>query len=140
MQDFLRGHESRFRDEIVLDGGCRSMLHFRCVAYRTVAVATLFFAAFFLTTNGAAQSDSGAMVPDPQIAAALRQVSAQHIQANIEKLVSFGTRLTISAQDPAAIAAGKGVGAAREWIKSEFELYSKDCGGCLEVKTDSFTE
>jgi hypothetical protein len=32
------------------------------------------------------------------------------------------------------------VGAAREWIKSEFERYSKDCGGCLEVKTDSFTE
>jgi hypothetical protein len=32
------------------------------------------------------------------------------------------------------------VGAAREWIKSEFERYSNDCGGCLEVKTDSFTE
>jgi hypothetical protein len=70
----------------------------------------------------------------------LRQISAQRIQANIEKLVSFGTRLTISAQDPASIAAGHGIGAAREWIKSEFERYSKDCGGCLEVKTDSFTE
>ena len=78
--------------------------------------------------------------PDPQIAAALKDVSAQHIQANIEKLVSFGTRLTLSAQDPASIAAGKGIGAAREWIKSEFESYSKDCGGCLEVKTDTFTE
>ena len=33
-----------------------------------------------------------------------------------------------------------GIGAAREWIKSEFERYSRDCGGCLEVKTDSFTE
>ena len=32
------------------------------------------------------------------------------------------------------------MGAAREWIKSEFERYSNDCGGCLEVKTDSFTE
>ena len=64
----------------------------------------------------------------------------ERIQANIEKLVSFGTRLTISAQDPASIAAGHGIGAAREWIKSEFERYSKDCGGCLEVKTDSFTE
>ena len=48
--------------------------------------------------------------------------------------------LTISAQDPAAIGAGRGVGAAREWIKSEFERYAKDCGGCLEVKTDAFTE
>ncbi len=80
------------------------------------------------------------MAIDGRIAAALRQVSAERIRANIEKLASFGTRLTISAQDPDSIAAGRGVGAAREWIKSEFERYSNDCGGCLEVKTDSFTE
>ena len=77
---------------------------------------------------------------DPQVVAALKQISAEHIQSNIEKLVSFGTRLTLSAQDPASVAAGHGIGAAREWIKSEFERYSRDCGGCLEVKTDSFTE
>jgi Zn-dependent M28 family amino/carboxypeptidase len=77
---------------------------------------------------------------DPQIAAALKQISAERIQTNIEKLVSFETRLTLSAQDPASIAAGRGIGAARDWIKSEFERYSRDCGGCLEVKTDSFTE
>jgi hypothetical protein len=77
---------------------------------------------------------------DSQIAAALQQISAQRIQANIEKLVSFGNRSTLSAQDEASIAAGHGIGAAREWIKSEFERYSKDCGGCLEVKIDSFTE
>jgi hypothetical protein len=77
---------------------------------------------------------------DPRIAAALQQVSAARIQANIEKLVSFGTRSTLSAQDPASLAAGRGIGAAREWIRAEFERYSNDCGGCLEVKTDSFTE
>ena len=90
----------------------------------------------------AAQSgESGtAVAADPQIAAALRTVSATRIKENIEKLVSFGTRLTLSAQDPASIGAGRGIGAAREWIKSEFERYSKDCGGCLEVKTDAFTE
>jgi Zn-dependent M28 family amino/carboxypeptidase len=77
---------------------------------------------------------------DPRIAAALQQVSAARIQANIEKLVSFGTRSTLSAQDPASLAAGRGIGAAREWIRAELERYSKDCGGCLEVKTDSFTE
>jgi hypothetical protein len=81
-----------------------------------------------------------AMAADRQIAGALRQISAQRIQANIEKLVSFGNRSTLSAQDEASIAAGHGIGAAREWIKAEFERYSKDCGGCLEVKTDSFTE
>jgi hypothetical protein len=77
---------------------------------------------------------------DPKIAAALQQVSAARIQANIEKLVSFGTRSTLSAQDPASLAAGRGIGAARQWIKAEFERYSKDCGGCLEVKSDNFTE
>jgi hypothetical protein len=77
---------------------------------------------------------------DPQIAGALQQISAKRIQADIEKLVSFGTRLTLSAQDADSIASGRGIGAAREWIKSEFERYSKECGGCLEVKTDTFTE
>jgi hypothetical protein len=97
---------------------------------------------FILAVISAAQSGSGApgMTADPKIAAALQQVSAQRIQTNIAKLVSFGTRLTLSAQDPGSIAAGHGIGAAREWIKSEFERYSKDCGGCLEVKTDTFTE
>ena len=80
------------------------------------------------------------MAADPQIMAAWRQASAQRIRANVEKLVSFGTRLTLSAQDPQSIAKGHGIGAAREWIKSEFERYSKDCGGCLQVKTDSFAE
>jgi len=94
-------------------------------------------------SSPAGASQGGASEPmaiDGHISAALRQVSAERIRANIEKLVSFGTRLTISAQDPDSTAAGRGVGAAREWIKSEFERYSRDCGGCLEVKTDSFTE
>jgi len=80
------------------------------------------------------------MPVDAGIAAALRQVSAERIRASIEKLVSFGTRSTLSAQDLASINAGRGIGAARQWIKSEFERYSKDCGGCLEVRNDTFTE
>jgi hypothetical protein len=89
-----------------------------------------------------AQTDTLEPTPsaDPQIAAALNQISAQRIQANIEKLVSFQTRLTLSAQDPESIKAGHGIGAAREWIKEEFESYSRACGGCLEIKIDSFTE
>jgi Peptidase family M28 len=87
-----------------------------------------------------AQNTATGSIADPQIATALKQISAGQIRANIEKLVSFQTRSTLSAQDQASIAAGRGIGAAREWIKSEFERYSRDCGGCLEVKTDSFTE
>jgi hypothetical protein len=98
------------------------------VLYRTIARA-----------QGIEASDDK-LAADPQIAAALTQVSAQRIQSDIEKLVSFQTRLTLSAQDPESIKAGRGIGAAREWIKAEFESYSRDCGGCLEVKTDSFTE
>jgi len=91
-------------------------------------------------TTAAAPDTSPASPADPQIAAALRQISATRIQSTIEKLVSFQTRSTLSAQDPASIASGHGIGAAREWIKSEFERFSRDCGGCLEVKLDSFTE
>src|SRR5437870_12057314 len=58
---------------------------------------------------------------DPQIKAALREISAGQIQSDIEKLASFQTRSTISAQDGASISAGHGIGAAREWIKSQFE-------------------
>jgi len=105
-------------------------------AHRTaILVAGVLVAA----QAGVGQNPPG-MTADPKIAAALQQVSAQRIQSDIEKLVSFGTRLTLSAQDAQSIAAGHGIGAAREWIKAQFEQYSKDCGGCLEVKTDSFTE
>jgi hypothetical protein len=100
----------------------------------------LSFSTGVRTQDQPGRTTSEPMAADRSISAALRQVSAEHIRANIEKLASFGTRSTISAQDPASIAAGRGVGAAREWIKSEFERYAKDCGGCLEVKTDSFTE
>jgi hypothetical protein len=99
---------------------------FCSVPYRTVALA--------------AAPESVTTPADPQITSALADISAQRIQANIEKLVSFETRLTLSAQDPDSIKAGHGIGAAREWIKAEFENYSRACGGCLEVKTDSFTE
>ncbi len=95
---------------------------------------------FLLMAIAVAQDAVPTSPADPQIATALQKISSARIQATIEKLASFQTRSTLSAQDPAAIAAGHGIGAAREWIKSEFERYSRDCGGCLEVKLDSFTE
>jgi len=111
---------------------------------RMRAVVALFVVAVsLLLAQPALQSNVSAeakLPVNPRIAAALQQISAQRIQANIEKLVSFQTRSTLSGQDPASIAGGRGIGAAREWIKSEFERYARDCGGCLEVKIDSFTE
>jgi len=94
-------------------------------------------AAFVLVALGIvqvclAQNETSAYPTDPQISAALRQVSAERIRQTDEKLVSFGNRSTLSAQDDDSIKAGKGIGAAREWIKSEFELYSKNAAAALK--------
>ena len=88
----------------------------------------------------AAAADTLQQKADPSIAGAIKTITSAAIQADIEKLVSFGTRSTLSAQDPDSVAAGHGIGAAHEWLKSQFEAYSKECGGCLEVKTDDFVQ
>ncbi len=75
---------------------------------------------------------------DPQIRAALEGVSAEKIREDIGKLVSFYTRQTLSANESEHT--GWGIAAAREWIKSEFDAYSRACGGCLQVKTDVFVQ
>ncbi len=87
-----------------------------------------------------AAKSAGAAGLDPHIVSALRDVSSARVKATIEKLVSFGTRNTLSANDPAMAKQGKGIVAAREWIKSEYERYSQACGGCLEVQYDEFTQ
>ena len=56
-------------------------------------------------------------------------VSAERIEADIRKLASFGTRNTFSD----TISETRGIGAARRWIKAEFESISENCNGCLEV-------
>jgi hypothetical protein len=77
---------------------------------------------------------------DPQISTALKQISPQRIQATIEKLVTFKNRSTLSSNDQEMLAQGLGVTAAAKWIQQEFETYSQACGGCLQVKTDSFIQ
>ncbi len=55
--------------------------------------------------------------------------SAERIESDIRTLVGFGTRHTLS--DTTSTTTG--IGAARRWIKAEFERISAQCGGCLEV-------
>jgi len=88
-------------------------------------------------TNSASSVNAVAI---QDVRAAVADVSEENIRRIVEKLVSFGTRSTLSAADSETIAKGQGVGAAREWIRSEFEKISKECGGCLEVKTDEFMD
>jgi hypothetical protein len=76
---------------------------------------------------------------DPQILAAIKSVSAETIKANITRLVEFNNRSTISSTET-DLKPGTGVLAAADWIKSQFDSYSKDCGGCLEVQFDEFVE
>ena len=77
---------------------------------------------------------------DPVISQVIKEVSPDRVQQTIEKLVGFHTRHTLSANNPGAASSDKGIIAARAWIKSELERYSADCGGCLDVKTDTFIE
>jgi Zn-dependent M28 family amino/carboxypeptidase len=74
--------------------------------------------------------------PDPEVAKMVKEVSARNIEASIRKLVSFGTRNTLSEQDNPA----RGIGAARDWIFAEFEKISADCGNCLAVEKQSFLQ
>jgi hypothetical protein len=77
---------------------------------------------------------------DPAIVQIIKDVSPQHAQQTDEKLVSFGTRSTLSVNNPDAATSPQGIVAARNWIRAEFEKISADCNGCLEVKTDTFIE
>jgi hypothetical protein len=59
--------------------------------------------------------------------------SAERIEADIQTLVNFGTRHTLSE----TVSDTRGIGAARRWIQAEFERISATCGGCLEVRVQS---
>lgn len=59
----------------------------------------------------------------------VESVSSERLEVDIRKLADFGTRHTMSD----TVSNVRGIGAARRWIKSEFEKISKDCGGCLEI-------
>lgn len=70
---------------------------------------------------------------NPRLHAIGSAPSAERIEADIRKLVSFGTRHTLSDTKSET----RGIGAARRWIFDEFQRISKDCGGCLEVRYSS---
>lgn len=61
--------------------------------------------------------------------------SPTRIEADVRKLVSFGTRHTLSDKTSDT----RGIGAATRWVHDEFERISHQCGGCLEVRYVSGT-
>ena len=76
---------------------------------------SIAFAALLLPAAAAAQE-----APDPA-----------RLQADVEKLVSFGTRHTLSDPDHPT----RGIGAARRWFGDELKSIAQQCGGCIEVST-----
>jgi hypothetical protein len=86
------------------------------------------FAALVCVCASGAAADGNTL--DPRVQKIVAEVSEARIRGIIEKLVSFGTRNTMSnADDPA-----RGVGAARQWIFNEFKSYSPR----LEVRFDKY--
>lgn len=56
-------------------------------------------------------------------------INETRLRADVEQMVGFGTRHTLSTQtDPE-----RGIGAARNWAEAEFRKTSAACGGCLDV-------
>jgi hypothetical protein len=81
---------------------------------------------------------SGAQVivkKDPEIESMIKEINADSLKANMYKLVSFGTRNTLSTQGNAT----RGIGAARRWILSRFNEYAKQSEGRLTAFIDTVT-
>ncbi|MFL6466328.1 MAG: M20/M25/M40 family metallo-hydrolase, partial [Pyrinomonadaceae bacterium] len=74
--------------------------------------------------------------PNPEIAKMIKEIAAKNIEATIRKLVSFGTRNTLSEQDNPV----RGVGAARDWLFAEMQKINADCGNCMTVEKQSFVQ
>src|SRR5437016_5086417 len=83
----------------------------------------------------AAESNSR-MTRDPEIARMLAEIDARNIERIIRKLVSFGTRNTLSAQDNPT----RGIGAARDWLYSEFQKVAATSGGRMTVEKQTFEQ
>ena len=96
----------------------------------------LILAALLVAGSIATFAQTARPKPDPEIAKMVKEVSAKNIEATIRKLVSFGTRNTLSEQDNPT----RGVGAARDWIFAEFQKINSDCANCLVVEKQSFLQ
>ncbi len=87
----------------------------------------------FLSFGAAAQTT---IKQDAAIKAMVDEVSSKNIEANIRKLVSFKSRHTLGDTTSKT----EGSGAARNWIKAEYEKYARESGGRMTVQFDTFTQ
>ena len=93
----------------------------------------LFFTISILSFNVIEQAQTNSIVRDAKISDMIKEISAINLERNVRKMVSFGTRHTLSTRSDKE----KGIGAACNWVKSEFEKFARESGGRLDVKLDS---
>ena len=72
---------------------------------------------------------------DPEIRKMITEVKAESLETTVVKLVSFGTRHTLSDTKSKT----RGIGAAQKWVKSEFDKYALESNGRLTAAIDYFT-
>lgn len=106
------------------------MIHsfFRSARFSVALAAGLAIPASVPAQDAAPPSDARPG-PGSVMAAIVDSVSAARIEADVRTLAGFGTRNTMSD----TLSDTRGIGAARRWIKAEFDSISAACGGCLEV-------
>jgi len=102
------------------------------------ASAVTAVAAPLLSGTALAETDPALsrQAPDKELRALLREIDPDRIKATILKLVSFGTRNTLSSQtDPV-----RGIGAATNWVFDQMQASAAASGGRMTVQKQSFVQ
>ena len=74
--------------------------------------------------------------PDDELITMLGEIDQGRVQTIIEKLVSFGTRHTLSQQNSST----RGIGAARDWLLQEMQTLAQPSNGNMEVFYDTYIQ
>lgn len=88
------------------------------------------------TAHAQRRDRAAAATRRPEIARMITEINSANIERSIRKLVSFGTRNTLSSQDNPT----RGIGAARDWLYSEFLKISQTSGGRMTVENQRFEQ
>jgi len=99
------------------------------VLRRSVVTAAMLFPLVTIIRSPLAGQTHPPTFENPGVHDIVSRISTAQIRGYITRLVGFGTRHSFSD----TLSETRGIGAARRWIKSEFDRISEACDGCLEV-------
>ena len=101
-----------------------------------IVLFVVFAASAYASGSNEPKSIQNSNDPHEVIRAMLNEISADRIEANLLKLVSFHTRHTGSD----TLSETTGIGAARRWIYNEMQQYARESGGRLQVEYHRFIQ